>query len=111
MNATVNEHGRISGTRITVYDLVPYLEENWNHREIASLLSLSPEQFQAGLDYVNTHKDEVMAVHREIEERNARGNPPEVLAILKQNQAKLRAILEAKGTPLPPHLRNGVPQD
>ena len=93
MNATVNELGRISGTRITVYDLVPYLEANWVHQEIANLLSLSRDQFQAGLRYIEENREAVMAVHREIEERNARGNPPEVLAKLEGVRERMKAWL------------------
>jgi uncharacterized protein (DUF433 family) len=96
MNATVNELGRISGTRITVYDLVPYLEANWVHQEIANLLSLSRDHFQAGLRYIEENREAVMAVHREIEERNARGNPPEVLAKLEGVRERMKAWLEER---------------
>jgi uncharacterized protein (DUF433 family) len=83
---------RIAGTRITVYDIAHYLEAgDWNVTEIAEILQLTEEQVLAAIAYIEEHKAEVMAVHQEIEERIAQGNPPEVEAKLAATRAKMQA--------------------
>jgi uncharacterized protein (DUF433 family) len=94
MPDTIIDH-RIGNTRITVWDVLHYLEHGWSHREIAEVLRLSEDQVQAAVDYIADHRDEVMAVHKEIEARNARGNPPEI----RQKLAASRARRERKGSP------------
>src|SRR3954465_9699929 len=87
-------NNRVEGTRITVWDVVHYLEgDDWSHQQIAGILRLTLEQVEAAVKYIEEHKDEVMAVHRQIEERNARGNPPEIEARLAQSRAKMEAWL------------------
>jgi len=52
MSATIIDRGRgpeIAGTRITVYDVVDYLQEGWRYDQIAGLLHLPPEDIQAAL--------------------------------------------------------------
>jgi len=51
------------------------------------------QNVQAAVDYIREHEDEVMEVHRSIEERNARGNPPQIEAKLAQARAKRLAWL------------------
>jgi uncharacterized protein (DUF433 family) len=87
---------RIAGTRITVYDVAYYLEAGRQPAAIAELFRLSVEQIQAAIQYIEAHKAEVMAVHREIEERNARGNPPEIEEMRKQSRAKMEAWLNER---------------
>jgi uncharacterized protein (DUF433 family) len=90
---------QLARTRITVYDLIPYLEASESANYIALVLGLSIAEVQALIQYIEEHKDEVMAVHRRIEERIAKGNPPEVEAKLRASHAKLlalRAELESK---------------
>ena len=86
-------NNRIAGTRITVWDVLHYLEGNWTQREIAELFKLSEGHIQAAIDYIDANREYVMQVHREIEERNARGNPPEIEAKLAQTQARMQAWL------------------
>jgi uncharacterized protein (DUF433 family) len=92
------ERGRgpqLAGTRVTVYDIYPYLEDgDWSLAEIADSLQLSPEQVQVALRYIEAHKEEVLAVHRRIEERNARGNPPEIEAMRQATRARMHEWLE-----------------
>src|SRR5690349_14473897 len=95
--AVIIEYGspRVAGTRITVYSIYHYLEGgDWSVNEIAETLRLSPEQVQAAVRYIDEHKEEVLAVHREIEARIARGNPPEVEAKRRESHARLLARLE-----------------
>jgi uncharacterized protein (DUF433 family) len=87
---------RIEGTRITVWDIVHYLENNRSPERIAEILHLSLEQVQAAVQYIEEHKAEVMEVHREIEARIARGNPPEVEAKLQGTRARMQAWLKAR---------------
>src|SRR5262249_17638405 len=84
----------IPGTRVTVYDVIPYLEGGDTPPFIADVLSLSTEEVLALIQYIEDHKEEVMAVHRKIEERIARANPPEVEAGREERHAKLLAKME-----------------
>jgi uncharacterized protein (DUF433 family) len=92
---------RIEGTRITVFDIYYYLDRGRSHAEIADILGLTVEQVQAGVRYIETHRDEVETVHRQIEERNARGNPPEIQAILDAGHAQFLKMVQNR------RLRNG----
>ncbi len=99
MDAAIIEQGgspRIAGTRITVYDIVHYLEAGRPPHEIAAILRLSLEQVQTAIRYIEEHKAEVMAVHREIEERIARGNPPEIEAKRAASRARMQAWLRER---------------
>jgi uncharacterized protein (DUF433 family) len=80
--------GRIAGTRITVWDVLHHHENHWSMEDIADVLGLSIDQVQAAMDYIQAHADDVMKTHRSIEERNARGNPPDVQAKLTTARAK-----------------------
>lgn len=99
MTAAIVNH-RVAGTRITVYDVYYYLEGGYGHEEIARILRLSPEQVRAAVQYIEEHKAEVHAVHQRIEERNRRGNPPELQAKLDAAHARflemVTRIREAK---------------
>jgi uncharacterized protein (DUF433 family) len=85
---------RIAGTRITVWDVLHYLETGWSQPEIAGTLYLSDAQIAAVARYIEEHKEELMAVHRQIEARKARGNPPEITAKLAQSRTKLQERLK-----------------
>ena len=89
-------NNRITGTRITVWDVLHYLEGNWTRREIADFFKLSEDRIQAAIDYIDANRDYVMQVHREIEERNARGNPPEIEAKLAQSRARREAWMRER---------------
>lgn len=90
-------NNRIAGTRITIWDIVHYLEGgDWSLEEIADVLRLSLEQVEAAVKYIEEHKEEVMEVHRQIEQRNVRGNPPEVEALREGARARMQAWLEAR---------------
>src|SRR5438876_11549180 len=91
MAAVIADNGRIVGTRSSVYDVLHYLEGNRPPAQIAEILRVSLEQVHAAIKYIEEHKDAVMEVHRQIEERNARGNPPEILAKLEGTRARLQA--------------------
>ena len=103
----ISDRGRGPGLdriRITVYDLIPYWLRGWQTSHIAAVFPITVVEAEALIRYIEEHRDEVMAVHQRIEERIARGNPPEVEARLEVNRAKLRALQEELRLK---HLRDG----
>src|SRR5260370_6584612 len=84
----------LEGTRFTVYDIVPYLKKGRHPAYIAAVTGLEVEQVEALVKYFEEHKDAVMAWDRVIEERIARGNPPEIQAKLEASRGKARAMRE-----------------
>jgi uncharacterized protein (DUF433 family) len=94
MPAIVND--RIAGTRITIYDIVHYLEAGRSPEVIAGILPVTVEQVRCAIRYIEEHKDAVMAVHRQIEERIARGNPPEIEAMARESHARLMARIQER---------------
>jgi uncharacterized protein (DUF433 family) len=98
----IHDRGRgpeLKGTRITVYDIIPYRLRGRTPAEIADILrpgypAITPGHIEALFRYMDEHHEEVMAVHRKIEERIARGNPPEVEAKLAQTRLRVQAKME-----------------
>jgi uncharacterized protein (DUF433 family) len=82
----------VAGTRITVFDVLHYLDAGWHPSSIAIALGLSTNEVQAVLRYVAEHEAEVRAMNQRILERIARGNTPEVEAKRTQSKAKLEAL-------------------
>lgn len=71
----------ISGTRITVYDVMDYYTTGWHRDEIAALFRLASRDIQAAIDYIEAHKEEVTADYQKILDRHANYMyPPEVQA-------------------------------
>jgi uncharacterized protein (DUF433 family) len=93
-------NNRIDGLRVTVYDVLHYLDAGRSPAEIAAILPLTPEQVEAAVRHIEEHKEVVMAAHREIEARIARGNPPEVEARARAGRARMEALRRAKGKSL-----------
>ncbi len=97
MSVHIIDRGRspeIAGTRITVYDVVDYLEEGWRGDQIAGLFRLTLEDVDAALHYIEEHKEEVMTAYREILARHRNVHYlPEVEAKLAQNRQKLQRRL------------------
>lgn len=91
MTNAIIDRGRgpeIAGTRITVYDVIAETEAGSTPEEIAALFLLTLDEVQTALGYIAEHSEEVMHDYREIEERHARGNPPEVQARIDAARAK-----------------------
>jgi uncharacterized protein (DUF433 family) len=84
----IEDRGRgpeISGTRITVYNLLPhFLDQTATEAFICQLYELTAEQVAAARAYILNHPDKVLTEHLRIEARMAAGNPPEVIAQAKQ---------------------------
>jgi uncharacterized protein (DUF433 family) len=84
----------LAGTRITVYDIIPYLRAGDGPTSIAAVFRLSTDEVKALIRYIEEHWDEVMAANAIIEERIARGNPPEIEERLRGSREKLLALRE-----------------
>ena len=56
----------ISGTRITLYDIVGYLHEAWPTDELRDILRLTDEQVRVALDYIAAHHDAVEAEYQQV---------------------------------------------
>lgn len=95
MRATI-VNDRIDGTRITVWDVFLYLDEGWPAEQIANVLPLTCEQVRTAIEFIEQNCDYVVEGHRKIEERNARGNPPEIQEKLVQSRSRMRAWLEQR---------------
>lgn len=87
-------NNRIEETRITVWDVLHYLEAEWPRPDIAATLHLTEAQVASAASYIEDHWDEVMIVHRQIEARKARGNSPEIVAKAAKSRAKLQDWLK-----------------
>jgi hypothetical protein len=90
MSELISPTGRILGTRITVYDVLDYAEHH--HTYVAAWLGISSGQVEAARQFIEEHRDQVMAAYQAMMERDARGNPPEIREKLKDSHAKLMAL-------------------
>ena len=64
----------IEGTRITVYDVMDYLQEGWRYDQIAGLFRLLPDDVQAAIQYIEAHYAEVMADYQQILARHSQSS-------------------------------------
>jgi uncharacterized protein (DUF433 family) len=99
LEAKITDRGRgpeIAGTRITVYDVLDYHKHGWHRDRIASLFRISSRQVEAAIRYIEEHRDEVMADYREMLERDARGNPPELQAKLDAGHERFLAMVRER---------------
>ncbi len=97
LEAKIVKTGRgpeIAGTRITVYDVIQYYTAGRHRDMIAGILSLSSDQVDAAIQYIEEHRDEVMASYEKNMERIRRGNPPELQAKLDAIRGTARARIE-----------------
>jgi len=97
----IHDRGRgpeIVGTRITVYDLLPYfLEPDTTEALICRIYDfLTPQQVAAARAYVLNHFQAVMAEHQRIEVRLAAGNPPEVVERLERTHAAFESFRQRR---------------
>jgi uncharacterized protein (DUF433 family) len=67
----------ISGTRITVYDVMDYYTAGWHRDEIAALFRLASRDVEAAISYIEAHKEEVAAEYQEILDRHANYKYPD----------------------------------
>jgi uncharacterized protein (DUF433 family) len=91
----IHDRGRgpeIRGTRITVYDVLDYYPQGWSVSMIAELFHVKEEQVRAAIEYVEAHREEVMAEYEKILERDRQGNPPEIRERFAQSHQKLMKL-------------------
>jgi uncharacterized protein (DUF433 family) len=96
LEAKIVKTGRgpeIAGTRITVHDVIEYYKAGRHRDMIAAVLSLSSQQVEAAIRYIEEHRDEVMARSEKNMERIRPGNPPELRAKLEAARERLPARL------------------
>ncbi|BBD66817.1 hypothetical protein NIES4072_59070 [Nostoc commune NIES-4072] len=106
----------IAGTRITLYDVMDYVTEQYPPKFIRAMLNLTDEQVNDALSYIETHRQEVEAEYqlvlkeaeelrqyyeeqnRELVEKIAKMPPPPgreaAWEKLQLQKARLRAKLE-----------------
>lgn len=82
----------IIGPRVTVYHVYEYLVHGRSKEEILDILPITSEQYDRAVQYIEQHRTQVEEVHLQIEERIARGNPPEVRAKLEEAHRKFEAL-------------------
>lgn len=89
---------QLSTSRITVQDVVPYLQDGWTYAQIREAMpTLTDEEIQVIEQYVRDHYDDVMEEDRRIRERNAnRVAAPEHLEARRRGRAKMIALLERR---------------
>ena len=92
----VNRSGSpgLARIRITIYDIIPYMERGYSPASIALVLPISTAEVLALQQYIEDHKEEVMAEEAKIKARIARGNPPEIEAMREESHKKLLALRE-----------------
>lgn len=56
----------ISGTRITLYDVMDYVTEQYPKKFIRAMLHLTDEQINAALSYIAAHRTEVEAEYQTV---------------------------------------------
>lgn len=97
-NELIHNRGRgpeIIGTRITVYNLLPYfLDAAVTEDSIAALYNLTTEQVAAARAYALNNAEAVLNRHAEIEARIAAGNSPEVVAGLNRTHDRFLQFKE-----------------
>ena len=112
MTAAIVNRGRgpeIAGTRITVFDIWDYAKDHWHRDAIATTLRLSSAQVSAALEYIEQHREEVLAEYAKIRDREARGNPPELQAKLDDTHARFQAQLAERRQPRKLNVHEGSP--
>lgn len=85
---------QLSTSRITVQDLVPYLQKNLTPEQIREIMPvLTIEEIQAIEQYVHAHSEAVLEQDRRIRERTAqRRNPPEIDEVLRRGGDRMAAL-------------------
>ena len=87
---------QIAGSRITVYDVMDYLNDpDWNRESIALLFRLSSQDIQAAIDYIEAHREEVQAEYQRIIDRHRNYKySPEVQAKVDASRGRAQEMLK-----------------
>ncbi len=82
----------IEGTRVTVYRVYDYYQDNMHPLLIAGKLRLSTPEVKVAIAYIDAHRAEVEAEYAKIVERCQRGNPPEIRAMLLKSRSRFKEL-------------------
>jgi uncharacterized protein (DUF433 family) len=85
---------QLSGSRITVQDLVPYIQQNYTHEQIQEIMPvLTDEEIRAIEQYVRENFEAVMEQDRRIRERaeSRRKTPDQEEAERQERLARIEA--------------------
>ena len=70
MSVRIDEYGRIEGTRTSIHDVFPYMQDGtFARREIGRVLGLTQEQTDAAIEHIAANWDAVAEKNRQIDER------------------------------------------
>jgi uncharacterized protein (DUF433 family) len=96
---------QLSSSRITVQDIVPYIQQNLSHEKILEIMpALTLDELKVIEQYVQDNYQAVMEQDHRIRERNAnRKIPPEIDEVLRRGGEKIAALREV--------FKNGKPQE
>lgn len=56
----------ISGTRITLYDILEFIKTGWPHSFIRDYFELTDDQLTAALTYISQHQDEIEHEYQQV---------------------------------------------
>jgi uncharacterized protein (DUF433 family) len=56
----------LSGTRITLYDILGYLHAGWSPERTRDILRLADEQLRVSLEYIAAHRDAVEQEYQQV---------------------------------------------
>src|SRR5438128_3013345 len=84
----------IRGTRITVYDVMDYYKSGTHRSIIAYTLRVKPEEVDAAIEYIESHREHVMREYQKMLDRDAAGNPPEIRAKLEESHRRLEEFMK-----------------
>jgi len=87
----------IRGTRLTVYSIMDHYFSGAALEEISDFYRIPLEDATGAIEYINSHMTELMPTYRQMLERDARGNSPDVNQLLSaahERVLELRSRLE-----------------
>jgi len=96
MKDLVTPEGRLQGSRINCHDVYDFLKHHRPHTEIALALQILPEEVLALIHYIVEHEEEVEENWQAFEAAAAKGNPPEIEAMLVETRARMQAWLQER---------------
>lgn len=83
MIARIIDRGRgpeVEGTRVTVYRIMDFVNDNCSADRISAELDLTDEQVRVALHYIHTHRQSVEIEYKKILQRVQQANPSEITA-------------------------------
>ena len=99
MAARIVDRGRgpeLEGTRVTVYRIMDFVQEDCSTGDIATALHLTEEQVRVALDYIAMHRQKVEAEYNKILQRVQQRNPPHVEAGRATSPEALKQRIRAR---------------